>query len=131
METEELKNQTAEAAEELKNQAAEATEEVKEQAAETASDVKDSAEDLLKNMKEKAEDVINDISENETVKAVREKVEGWVSEEQCDEGICIDYNPRTHTWIQCRQQGKKRIPLPHRRNLRLILDGRQSCFRIQ
>ena len=32
-------------------------------------------------MKEKAEDVINDISENETVKAVREKVEGWVSEE--------------------------------------------------
>ena len=81
METEELKNQTAEAAEELKNQAAEAADEVKEQAAETASDVKDSAEDLLKNMKEKAEDVINDISENETVKAVREKVEGWVSEE--------------------------------------------------
>ena len=57
--------------------------------------------------------------------------EGWVSEEQYDEGICIDYNPRTHTWTQCRQQGKKRIPLPHRRNLRLILDGRQSCFRIQ
>lgn len=58
-------------------------------------------------------------------------LEGWVSEEQYDEGICIDYNPRTHTWTQCRQQGKKRIPLPHRRNLRLILDGRQSCFRIQ
>lgn len=32
-------------------------------------------------LKKKAEDVINDISENETVKAIREKVEDFVSEE--------------------------------------------------
>lgn len=55
--------------------------------------------------------------------------EGWVSEEDSNEaGICIDYNPRTHTWTQCRQQGEKRIPLPRRRSLRLMLDGRQSRF---
>lgn len=56
--------------------------------------------------------------------------EGWVSEEQYDEGICIDYNPRTNTWTQCRQQGEKRIPIPQRKRLRLMQDGRQSCFRI-
>ena len=53
------------------------TEELKNQVADAAGDVKNAAEDLLK----KAEDVINDISENETVKAVREKVEDLVSDE--------------------------------------------------
>lgn len=57
--------------------------------------------------------------------------EGWLSEEEYDEsGFCIDYNPRTHTWTQCRQQGDKRIPIPQRKRLRLMQDGRQSCFYI-
>ena len=50
---------------------------MKKQAGEAAGEVKSVAEDLLK----KAEEVINDISENETVKSVRAKVEELVSEE--------------------------------------------------
>ena len=53
------------------------TEEMKKQAAEAADSVKETAEGL----KDKAESVLNDISQNETVKAVREKVEELVSEE--------------------------------------------------
>lgn len=53
------------------------TDELKKQASEAADGVKDTAEDLMK----KAGDVIDDISENETVKAIREKVEDLVSEE--------------------------------------------------
>ena len=55
--------------------------------------------------------------------------EGWVSEEEYDEsGFYIDYNPRTYTWTKCRQRGKKKIPIPHRKSLRLMLDGKQSSF---
>lgn len=58
-------------------------------------------------------------------------LEGWVSEDEYeDSGICIDYNPRTYTWTKCRHQGGNKIPIPQRKNLRLILDGRQSSFRV-
>ena len=53
---------------------------------------------------------------------------GW--EYDCDEGICIDYNPSTHTWTQCRRQGKVRVPVAKRKRLQLVLDGRKSCFEI-
>jgi hypothetical protein len=53
---------------------------------------------------------------------------GW--EYDCDEGICIDYNPSTHTWTQCRRQGKVRVPVAKRKRLQLVLDGRKSSFEI-
>lgn len=58
-------------------------------------------------------------------------LEGWVSEEEYeDSGFCIDYNPRNYTWTKCRHQEGNKIPIPQRKNLRLMLDGRQSSFRV-
>ena len=55
--------------------------------------------------------------------------EEWLDWEDYIEGtICIDYNPRTHIWTQCRRQGNVRIPVAGRKRLRLVMEGRGSRF---
>lgn len=55
--------------------------------------------------------------------------EDWIGMDEYDESnYCLDYNPKNMTWTKCRGDGKKRIPVPGLKKLRLLLDGKESHF---
>ncbi len=57
------------------------------------------------------------------------RFDGWLDEkEYFEQEVYIDYNPKTMTWTKCHKRGGKRIPIPQKERLRLVLDGKQSKF---